>query len=275
MVLLTVTAIEAPQSSITGSLRTAVHHFRTQAGLAFLFRGFSLFIIYAFTHATVLPVLLSAILPNSTDSQWIAHLRSITSVSLLANLKVLWVHAVITKPSSKFSHQQLPGIACWVRTAPVTVLEAAIHEWAGLYSTDLALVISKATVPFLDTNALLDPDATQDLKRGYALHVFGLLPSFAMCMATLPVRTAFIRIAASMLPEGEQPIVPLDPVLKEDPPSGILNAWKNLPSSTWGRVWRVQAKGYIFSAIIFFSGKVVYSDFHRIAHLPMIWFNSS
>lgn len=255
MVLLTITAIEAPHSGISGSLRTAIHHFRTQAGLAFLFRGFSLFIIYAFTHPTVLPVLLSAILPSNTDSQWIAHLRSIISVSLLANLQVLWVHIVITKDSSISSLQQLPGIACWVRTAPVAVLEAAIHEWAGLFSTDLALVISNATVPLLDTNALLDPDATQDLKRGYSLYAFGLVPSFAMCMATLPVRTAFIRIAASMLPEDEQPIVPLDPALKENPPSGILNAWNNLPSSTWGRVWRVQAKGYIFSAIIFFAGK--------------------
>lgn len=274
MVVLVVTAVEAPDSGITDSLRTTLHHIRTHAGLSFLFRGFPLFTIYAFTQHALFPVLASVLLPGSADTPLLAHLGSIISTSLLSYLQVLWIQTVITKPSSTFSHHQLPNIACWIRAAPIAVLEAAFDEWATYYSTDLAVAISNATVKLLDPNALLDPVAAQDIKRGYAPHILGLIPCFVTCMATLPVRISLIRIAASLLPEDEQLIVPLDPVLKENPPSGAVDAWKKLPGRTWARVWRVQARAYVASALIFFAGKMVYSEFHQIAHLSMIGFSN-
>lgn len=265
MVILVVTAVEAPDSGITDSLRTTLHH----AGLSFLFRGFSLFIVDAFTqHA--LPPVLASVLAGSADSPLAAHLISMISTSLLSYLQVLWIQTVITKPSSTYSHHQLPSIACWMRAAPIAVIEAAINDWAIYYSTTLAVTVPNATVQLLDPNAFLDPVAAEDIKRTYALHILGLIPCFVACTATLPVRISLIRIAASTLPEHEQPIVPLDPALKENPPSRAVDAWGSLPGRTWARVCRVQARAYVASALVFFVGKVVYSDFHQIAHLCMI-----
>jgi hypothetical protein len=157
-----------------------------------------------------------------------------------------------------------------MRAAPIAVIEAAINDWAIYYSTTLAVAVSNATVQLLDPNAFLDPVAAEDIKRTYTPHILGLIPCFVACMATLPVRVSLIRIAASTLPEHEQPIVPLDPALKENHPSRALDAWRNLPGRAWARVWRVQARAYVASALVFFAGRMVYSDFHQIAHLCMM-----
>jgi hypothetical protein len=77
-----------------------------------------------------------------------------------------------------------------------------------------------------------------------------------------------------MLPDDDEPIVPLDPRLKQNPPTGILDAWKSLPERTWARVWRIQARAYIVSAGIFFLGKMTYEDFHKLAMIYMIWFSN-
>lgn len=49
-------------------------------------------------------------------------------------------------------------------------------------------------------------------------------------MPIFPARTVLIRIAASMLPDDEQAIVPLDLRLRGNPPPGILNAWRSYPA---------------------------------------------
>ncbi|KAE8417145.1 hypothetical protein BDV36DRAFT_257968, partial [Aspergillus pseudocaelatus] len=76
-----------------------------------------------------------------------------------------------------------------------------------------------------------------------------------------------------MLPDDDEPIVPLDPRMKPNLPSGTLNIWRDLPDRPWTRIWRYQAHAYILSASIFFLGKMTYNDFHRFATIPMIRFN--
>ncbi|RAL07648.1 uncharacterized protein BO97DRAFT_463493, partial [Aspergillus homomorphus CBS 101889] len=206
-----------------------------------------------------------------------AHLCSILTVALLANLQILWIHTVITKPSTRPIYQRLPSLANWTRTAPLAIIEAANQYLVGVYSMDLAiLLLAKPIAPFLNVEDLLDPDATRALQQGYALATFGLLPCFVMCMATLPIRVLLIRIVASMLPDEEHPIVPLDPALRAHrhrPPFGVLDAWRRVPRSTWMRVCRIQAQAYVLSAGIYFLGKSSYADFHRVATLPMTWFS--
>ncbi|XHG04367.1 hypothetical protein AWENTII_007640 [Aspergillus wentii] len=126
----------------------------------------------------------------------------------------------------------------------------------------------------MDVQDILSSGGPQALRPGYKLGVLGLIPYFITSMATLPARTGLIRMAASMLPDNDQLIVPLDPRLKTHPPTGVLDAWRNLPDDTWARVWRIQARAYFLSASIFFLGKMAYPDFQRFATIPMIRFNS-
>ncbi|GFG10632.1 hypothetical protein IFM61606_03380 [Aspergillus udagawae] len=265
MVIQTIAVVESPQSGITDSLRTTVHHLRATVGPLFWLRGFLFFIIYDFTWSALLP----ALLPISDSSSWKGHLRSFLFLAFLANLQVLWVHIIITKPSAKYTHQRLPGLRCWIRIVPIIVLEAVTHWLVSLYTTDLAIYLSNLS-GFTD---LHDPEGVHTLRGGYKLGILGLIPCFVTCMAVLPARTAFIRMAASMLPDDDELIVPLDPRLRQNPPPGILDAWNSLPDGTWARVWKIQARAYIMSAGIFFLGKMVYQDFHRVAMIPLIWFN--
>ncbi|KAI9370349.1 hypothetical protein BJX61DRAFT_544721 [Aspergillus egyptiacus] len=267
MAMLTVTAVEAPDSRVTDSLRTTIRHFRTDAGLAFFFRGFPLFIIYDFTWSVILPTLL----PTSTTNPWTARLGSVLYVALLANLQVLWVHTVISKPSAKYIHQRLPGLTCWVRIAPIAVLEAVVHWLVGLYSMQLTILLLD---PVIDVEGLLDGAVPNSMQRGYALPSIGLVPCFVTCMATLPARTVLIRMAASMLPDDEHPIVPIDPSLKSNPRAGGLDTWRSIPGGTWAKVWRIQAQAYVLSAGVFFAGKMTYGDFHKFASTWMMWFNN-
>ncbi|KAE8369485.1 hypothetical protein BDV27DRAFT_165347 [Aspergillus caelatus] len=249
MVIQTIVTVESPQSSITDSLRTTIPHLRVHAG----------------------PFFWSALLPISDGSLWKENLRAILYIALLANIQVPWVHIIITKPSAKYLYQRLPGLKCWIHIVPVIVLEAIIHWLVEMYTLELATSLYNLT-GFIDVEDL-DLEGIQVSRRGYRLGAIGLVPCFITCMTTLPIRTVCLRIAASTLPDDDEPIVPLDPRMKPNLPSGTLNIWRDLPDRTWTRIWRYQAHACILSASIFFLGKMTYNDFHRFATIPMIRFN--
>ncbi|KAL5361304.1 hypothetical protein BJX96DRAFT_151707 [Aspergillus floccosus] len=268
MVIQTIAIVEQSQSGITDSLRTTISHLRAQIGPFFWLRGLLLFIAYDFAWSALLP----ALFPIEANT-WQEHLRSLLLAGLLANIQVLWVHVIITKPSAKYIHQRLPGARCWTRVVPAILFDVITNWFLPQYTLELASRLATLT-GFMDVQDILNSGGPQALRPGYKLGALSLIPYFIISMATLPARTGFIRIAASMLPDNDEPIVPLDPRLKTNPPTGVLDAWRSIPDDTWARAWRIQARAYILSASIFFLGKMAYSDFHRFATIPMMWFNS-
>lgn len=213
-----------------------------------------------------------AIIPIN-NSDYNHYLRAALSIPLLANIQVLWIHLIITKPSDKYLHQRLPGPRCWIRVAPAILLGAIADHLTPLYVLELENYFINLA-DFFDGNDILDPAGNLAIRRGHKLGLMGLIPFFVTSMATLPARTMFIRIAASMLPDDDEPIVPLDPSLKTNPPMRLLDAWRSVADQTWARAWRLQARAYLLSVIIYFVGKLSYQDFHRFAMIPLIWFST-
>ncbi|GAB1199533.1 hypothetical protein APSETT444_008883 [Aspergillus pseudonomiae] len=113
MLIGTLSMIEGPHGQpstagnatyITSSLRNTINHLRTHVGNSFYLRGFALVLVHDIARDTILP----ALLPMNGNSPLNRDLCSLISVAALANLQVLWVHIVITRPSPKFLYQRLP-----------------------------------------------------------------------------------------------------------------------------------------------------------------------
>ncbi|GKZ27738.1 hypothetical protein AbraIFM66951_006272 [Aspergillus brasiliensis] len=155
-----------------------------------------------------------AIIPIN-NSDYNHYLRAALSIPLLANIQVLWIHLIITKPSDKYLHQRLPGPRCWIRVAPAILLGAIADHLTPLYVLELENYFINLA-DFFDGNDILDPAGNLAIRRGHKLGLMGLIPFFVTSMATLPARTMFIRIAASMLPDDDEPIWSEDLIKKNN-----------------------------------------------------------
>lgn len=193
-------------------------------------------------------------------------IRSLISVALLANLQVLWVHIVITKPSRKFLFQQLPSLNCWLRVIPIALLEVILRRLAVPITLFLELYLIHA-LGMIDINQ--DLDNSQAAGHVYALAA--LAPRLVEFWLALPARIIFVRIAASMVPDDDELIVPLDPQLKVGAPVGMFDAWRR---DSWARACKIQTRGFMAGAAIFILGQMVLPEFRSyVPFLPM-WFNS-
>lgn len=266
MLIGTLSMIEGPTSqpsnTITNSLCTTINHLRTQVGNSFYLRGFALVLIHDIARDPILP----GLLPMEGNSALKRDIRSLISVALLANLQVLWVHIVITKPSRKFLFQQLPSLNCWLRVIPIALLEVILRRLAVPITLFLELYLIHA-LGMIDINQ--DLDNSQAAGHVYALAA--LAPRLVEFWLALPARIIFVRIAASMVPDDDELIVPLDPQLKVGAPVGMFDAWRR---DSWARACKIQTRGFMAGAAIFILGQMVLPEFRSyVPFLPM-WFNS-
>ncbi|KAE8321602.1 hypothetical protein BDV39DRAFT_197484 [Aspergillus sergii] len=251
-----------PSNTVTNSLRTTVNHLRTHVGNSFYLRGFALVLIHDIARDTILP----GLLPINGNSPFKRDIRSLISVALLANLQVLWVHLVITKPSPKFLFQQLPSLNCWLRVIPITLLEFILRRLGAPITLFVELYVIHA-VGMID----IDQDPDSSLAAGHVYALAALAPKLVEFWLALPARVIFVRIAASMVPDDDELIIPLDPRLKGGAPVGMFDAWRRDP---WARACKIQTRGFIAGTAIFLLGQMVLPEFRSyVPFLPM-WFDS-
>ncbi|KAE8334967.1 hypothetical protein BDV24DRAFT_15428 [Aspergillus arachidicola] len=266
MLIGTLSMIEGPPSqpsnTVTNSLRTTIYHLRTQVGNSFYLRGFALVLIHDIARDTILP----GLLPVEGNSALKRDIRSLISVALLANLQVLWVHIVITKPSRKFLFQQLPSLNCWLRVIPTALLEFILRRLAVQITLFIELYLIR-TVELID----FDLDLNNSHAAGHVYALAALPPRLVEFWLALPARVIFVRIAASMVPDDDELIIPLDPRLKSSAPVGMFDAWRR---DSWARACKIQTRGFIAGTAIFLLGQMVLPEFQSyVPFLPM-WFAS-
>ncbi|GFF24161.1 hypothetical protein IFM46972_00949 [Aspergillus udagawae] len=243
-----------PPKPVTSKLRTTIKHLRARAGPWSRFRGMSMFLTYLFTQSFLLSGM-----PFSLD-QFIPQLifQMVVGV-LLANLQLAWVHIVISEPSPKRFYQRIPGYKAWLKIAPVVAFE---HAVAGL-AFYLPLVLMQAC-GVLDGLASAPEDGVPPAEAvRHALTVVAL-PSLLSLIATIPARVIFIRVAASMLPEEDESIVPFDrsfggkvtpAILGGSGKLSITDAWKTFDRAARIRFLKVVGKvmALEFGVFAFFS----------------------
>lgn len=182
---------------ITSGLRSTIRHLRGRGGIWSCFRGFRMYL--AFTgFNTGLGFLIQVFLPIPTRS--VPFVRSFLGAfgpsMLWATWQMAWVHLVIADKSPRSTYRRMLGFQHWPKIAPAAalcnLLDSATFSMAKLAGWTAMGILSN-----------------RDSKNLPRLIVTITLYNFLL-LASLPARAIFARVAASMLPEEDDPIVPFD-----------------------------------------------------------------
>ncbi|RAL03670.1 uncharacterized protein BO80DRAFT_349355 [Aspergillus ibericus CBS 121593] len=241
--------IEAPRPQpITSKLRTTIQHLRNRAGFLSRFRGLSMLTTYGIAQVMVL-----SIMPFSIDAFLSQFFVSMITSVLLANLQLAWVHIVISEPSPKRFYQRIPGFDAWKKIAPVVAFEHTVT--AAAYYIPLALI--SACGGFKGAENPTDGDAPAKTIASAATLV--ALPALLSFVVSIPARAIFIRVAASMLPEEHESIVPFDrsfggkvspAIVGGSGKLSIMDAWKTFDRPALTRFVKAIAKGFAIEVAV-------------------------
>jgi hypothetical protein len=186
-------AASRPQP-VTSKLRTTIKHLRARAGFWSGFRGLAMYLSYGLARGII-----SGFLPSgSFITQFFV--QSILSV-LLSTWQMAWVHIVISEPSPKRFYQRIPSYRTWIKIAPAAAL-ADILTAAGFF---IPMAIA-SFAGWIDSNNDNEPSLVVACRY---MMVMGVPALFAF-LISIPARVIFVRVAASMLPEEDETIVPFD-----------------------------------------------------------------
>lgn len=185
-------------------------------------------------------------------------LGSLIADLALVQLHTAWVHIVISQPSDlpfyrrlppfkkTFEATSLPIFVLWIASVCTIFLPMLVAQGFSLKTWNPATPNHIPTYETKDIGAL-----ALVLLMAFAFFVFALIPAYAV----------LIRVQASLLPPGEDPIVPfdrsfggsVDPAIVGGP--GYVSwkdAWKTMSRASWIRVYKVCGKVFAVDFIMHF-----------------------
>lgn len=112
----------------------------------------------------------------------------------------------------------------------------------------------------------------QEAYHGYTIWAIALIPRLMKYSFLTSMRIVFVRIAVSMLPDDDEPLVPLDDSLKRIRRMGVSDAWKS-SVCTYVRGSGEFMAGHLLQELSFSSwGKCAFRTFTNM--LPFALFGS-
>ncbi|KAJ5929929.1 hypothetical protein N7466_005422 [Penicillium verhagenii] len=246
------TATPTPKP-ITSKLRTTVKHLRNRAGFLSRFRGLSMYLSLHLARGFLL-----AIIPVPSSSLvGQVFVQSVVGV-LLSGGQIAWIHIVITEPSRKRFYQRIPSYRSWIRILPAVILE----DFLAAAVFFLPMARAKTACAFNIT-----PQNDNNLSDMYQCMAITTIPVILAFLIAVPARVIFIRVAASMLPEDQETIVPFDrsfggkvrpELLGGNGTVGLLDAWKTFDWAGRVRFFKVLLKTIAMDmAVIVLAGIVL------------------
>lgn len=241
----------APAKPITSSMRSTVRHLRSRAGPWSRFRGLSLFLVYSFADGLI-SLMFSGFSGNYFLTQFVVQI--VVGV-ILAPLQLAWVHIIISEPSPKRFYQRIPGRKAWAKIAPVAAFE---HALTGLgFYLPMAVAMSLGGWEAFNSS----PDMPTAKSTCHALAVVAG-PSILGFLVSIPARAVFVRVAASMLPEEDEAIIPFDrsfggkvvpSILGGSGKLGIVDAWRTFDRAALFRYLKVLGKVFAIEFALVFG----------------------
>ncbi|KIW80794.1 hypothetical protein Z517_07411 [Fonsecaea pedrosoi CBS 271.37] len=227
----------------TASIRQTILHLRARAGYWSKFRGLSMFLVWNVT-AGILISILANIFPNRLGLA----LAAIVAETALATFNMAWVHIAISEPSEKRWYKRIPSLRTWPKIAPAVALWATAHQAVSV----LPMLVCGS---FGSLKHMNDPDYEPGRKDLYAVGAQGVL-GFSLMVALyvllqIPATVTVVRVAASMLPEEDETIVPFDrtfggkttpAIIGGQGKIGLVEAWRSFPWESRMRLLRLMAK---------------------------------
>ncbi|KAI9837931.1 MAG: hypothetical protein M1838_004709 [Thelocarpon superellum] len=242
---------------ITSSIRGTARHLRAQAGRFARFRGIGLYVIYnlALFH-------LAAFIRPISPSHYVA---DGAATVLVAPLMMIWTHVVISKPSSKAWFRRLPSRLAVIKVLPATTLFALAEQVALGLPERLHYRLGLNRVPLdLTTMSAAEAHQAAGVVTAKALAVFAAC-LFSFVMILIPAGVTLTRVQASLLPDSEETIVPIDrtfngavtpELVGGTGKLAILSAWRTFDWAARIRLMKLYAKILIIQltlAIIFLT----------------------
>lgn len=201
-----ITVIE--HKPITAKIHTTMGHLQKVGGFFARWRGLAISTIYHCTHGFV-STFISELLGLGLVGSAVTYV--LTSVCL-ARMHMAWTHAMITYPDSKRCFRYVPG----VKSIRPLLLPSFIYAAAEQVTIILPIAVAFAL-------GVVGPEAQAQREAIFesgcprvimmlVLRTVAVPVTFAIVgLAVLfPASVALTRIEASLLPEGEETIVPFD-----------------------------------------------------------------
>lgn len=174
-----------------------------------------------------------------------------------------WIHVIISEPSERRWYQRIPGpfMRTWKKIAPAVAIWAVTSQVV----TILPLLVTNS---FGVLRRLQDPDFNPGMKDAYAgtgqLFFAMLLTVALFVLLQIPATVAMVRVAASMLPEEDETIVPFDrtfgglttpEIIGGQGKIGIVEAWKSFNGECRRRLLRtvIKVAAIVMGAWLLFS----------------------
>ena len=234
---------------ITSNLRGTVKHLRERAGRRSRFRGLGAFAVFLFLRDLIVNCICPA---GQYDVSIRSNVANVVAELALAQFTMAWVHIVISEPSSKRWYRRVPGFRTWVKIAPA----ALVASVGSRVTFVMPMLVSTWS------NSLQSPlEAIAAAVVALALTV----------LIEVPATVTFIRVAASMLPEEDEAIVPFDrtfggkvvpAVVGGSGHIGLIDAWRSFDWASRIRFISVLVKstmmqvGLCFVFVIVFFGEL-------------------
>jgi hypothetical protein len=230
---------------ITSSIRRTINHLRARFGYLSAFRGLNLFICLSFARLFIIQFFgIPAFMNN-----WIGFcIASVLADVVLSRWLMTWIHIVISEPTQAKWWKRAPPINSWVKIAPAVALASAAAQFATVMPIILGLsfgTFKRMRHPeFQPSRGELGAACAQSLFVVILTIVFAIL-------VQLPTSVMLVRVAASMLPEENETVVPFDrsfdgkvtpAIIGGQGKIGMVEAWKSFDWSSRVRLVKLMAK---------------------------------
>ncbi|KAJ5957491.1 hypothetical protein N7501_011770 [Penicillium viridicatum] len=242
-------SIKPGSNAFTNQRSLARRHLHSQKGSWSIYPGLNVFLVYILvTFLIIIPA--RPIFAQEGHNLFVSTLSRLLFGLLLTNLHTAWVHAVISKPSKKSIWQRLPGRREWIAMIPAASLDIVLPNC--VYHLTEKFGVSMGHQAFGELHF------SQEKLGSIAFLTIAVVFEY---LASIFTRAIYIRVAASMLPDDDEPVVPFDRSFggragnNETHCLTIIDAFRTMALQNWYRylktIWEVFCYEYL--GIVFFG----------------------
>lgn len=254
---------------ITASIRQTVLHLRVRAGYWSRFRGLSMFLVWNMATGFIVSIIAGAF-----HTRLAVALAAIVAETLLATWHMTWVHIVISEPSEKRWFKRIPSIKTWPKMAPAVALWALSNQIVSI----MPMLVCGS---FGSLKHMNDPEYNPGRKDLYAVGAQGFMGMFLtlalFVLLQIPASVTLVRVAASMLPEEDETIVPFDrtfggkttpTIIGGQGKIGLVEAWRSFAWASRMRLLKLMVKvaligmacWFLFTMILVAEAHIMFGD---------------
>ncbi|RJE18984.1 hypothetical protein PHISCL_08678 [Aspergillus sclerotialis] len=198
-------------NAITKQRKSARQHLRTQYGRWSLYHGFDAFLAHIVLSALLVLITIPVICWRNVPFPAYVLARLFLGLPL-TGLQMASLHASISKPNGKSIWNRIPGWNSWVKISPAASLDIILPT-SGYYLTLHLRELLRQRFP--EAIGLRDcPANSSPAESSIHLALF-TAPFFASFLLSVVTRAIYARVAAALLPEDDECVVPFDPAFRK------------------------------------------------------------